>query len=551
MTTGVTTVLGWLDDPRDDSGIDFATGRAEWEHWSYERLARRIHQVAAGLQDVGVAERAVVMLTARTGPEFIASLFGTMLAGAVPAPVAPPSAFGAPDTYRTHLERLIGTAQPFVLLSDEPANPAQEEAAAGTAFGEPLDVRTLTTLSAPRTVPPAQLALLQFTSGSTTTPRGVRVPFSALGANVDAIIEWTNAHPQTRSAHWLPYFHDMGLIGGLLTPVSRQTPLWSMRPEQFLRSPVRYLSLFGSSGAQVGSMANFGMEYILRRVRPDQLEGLDFSGVTALILGSERIDPEVLARFHRLLAPFGLREEALSPAYGLAEATLAVTGVRLDRKPVTSLPARSGTSDLAPAVPVVGCGTPLAGVTVEVVGDDGRPLPDGEIGLIEVGGASVADGYLGDGGDAFSGRRLRTGDAGFRRDGQLFVIGRFGDSVKIRGRMVFAEDLESQVREAAGLGSLPIVLLGLHRGDEPMAVALLRRPDRDRAGAVVEALRTRVDGASAVVLSVGDRVTERTTSGKPRRRRMWRRMMTGDLPGEVLADTRASTPEATASDGAR
>ena len=525
MTNPEEVLLGWIDKPRADTGVHFSVGRDGWDYWSYERLAARASEIAAGIQQLGVEPGSAVLVTARSGPEFIGSFYGTLLAGCVAAPLAPPLIFGSEGAYLTHLERLVEVAQPRVLLSEGPVSaPVARLASRAPALRTVIDVFDFEAGRQPEPVSREELALLQFTSGSMSTPRGVRVPYASLAANVQAIAEWLEAENFATSAHWLPFYHDMGLIGGLITPVTTQTTLWNLQPEQFVRSPLSYLELFGRTGAHVGTMPNFGLQHVLRRVRPEQLEGCDFSAMGALILGAERLHPQVLDDFARLLAPFGFREEVLAPAYGLAEATLAVTGASLRNKLVYAVPA------VPEAVPVVGCGQPLPGMSVEVLDDDAKPLPDGEVGRIAVTGPAVADGYQnsdGVGSAEFVDGRLLTGDAGFMRDGELFVIGRLGDSLKVRGLSVFAEDLEVELGALPQVGNAVVVLLGSGSGSRPTAVAVFRRPDAVAARAAAALLAARTEGADVHVVATGDDPILRTTSGKPKRREMWRRFVEG------------------------
>jgi acyl-CoA synthetase (AMP-forming)/AMP-acid ligase II len=553
MTTPVDTILGWLDDPRQSAGIHFAATREDWDWWSYERIATRVREIAAGLQAHGALPGHPVLVVSKSGPEFAATLFGVMLAGAVPAPVAPPGVFADVGAYMDHLTKIAAVAAPSLIAVEGPPEEWLRELALTTTRRAPADITSFDAGATPTATAPADLALLQFTSGSTSAPRGVKVPFPALAANIAAIRSWLGVTRATSSAHWIPFHHDMGLIGGLITPVAYQTAeTWSMQPHHFLRDPLRYLRCFDGTRTSIGTMPSFALEYVVRRVRPERLEGCDFSGWESVVIGAERINAQALDRFHRLLEPFGFRRTTLRPAYGLAEATLAVTGLPRGHAPesVTIDPERLTIGDPvvraedAAGQPVVGCGPPLENVTVEILGEDGTALPELRLGEIAVRGGGVTDGYVSDDraapSTAFAANALHTGDMGFLSGGQLFAIGRLGDSIKVRGRSVFAEDLEAALADAGILRSPAVVLLGVH--GEPTAVAVLHRSDRAHADAVLDALKARAEGAKALVMIAQDGGVERTTSGKPKRRRMWTRFVAGDFPGEVAG---RFTPDAT------
>ena len=364
------------------------------------------------------------------------------------------------------------------------------------------------------------------------------------------------------TASWLPLHHDMGLIGCLITPVVDGSDVRLLAPEEFVQRPLRYLRCFAAppagSGAELTAMPSFGLRYVARRVRPDALAGLDFTGWRAVIVGAERVSAEALERFHALLGPFGLSRRALLPAYGLAEATLAVTGLPVAEEwsAVRVAPATLGlgaeVATDAGAPPLVGCGRPLAGVEVTVTGEDGAPLPDGHVGEIEVRSPALMAGYqrpAGAGEESRSltelaGGALRTGDAGFVRDGQLHVLGRLGDSMKVRARAVFAEDLETALAE---LGLPPhriAVALGV-RGGTPTAVAVLERGRAEWVPQVESLLRRGAEGAEVVVAQGPPGTIPRTSSGKPKRRELWRAFLAGRLG--PLADA-AGVPQPQARD---
>ncbi len=341
-------------------------------------------------------------------------------------------------------------------------------------------------------------------------------------------------------ASWLPLHHDMGLIGCFVAPVVSGCDLWLMTPEQFVHRPLAYLRCFGERGARLTAMPTFALDHITRRVRPDQLSGLDFSQWRAMIVGSEQVRAGSFERVHRLLAPFGFERRAILPAYGLAEATLAVTGLPLDEVwrtcPVETAELALGRPVTANqdgrSVPVVGCGHPLVGTQVRIVGRSGAPLPAGVVGEIEVRGASVATGYTRIDGTAATrlvDGVLRTGDAGFVLDGQLFVLGRLGDALKVRGRTVFAEDVEERLGTLVPEHVPVAVALGVH-GGQPTAVVLVAwagppgsDDDRDRVVDRLTRTARRLTDADRVLVHVVPRsAIPRTTSGKIRRRAVWR-----------------------------
>jgi acyl-CoA synthetase (AMP-forming)/AMP-acid ligase II len=542
------SLLAWLDDPSPVRGIRFLRDE-RWDLLTYDRLAGQVRGAARGLALAGVREDQRVALVLPSGPEFVASFFGALLAGAVPTPIAPPNAFGDAAAYRAHVTGILRAAAPAAVVTVAEHAPVVRDLAAVT--GGPTTA-TFDELLAHGDRPPGQpqrragaLGLLQFTSGSSGRPRGVRIPLQALEHNVNAIARWLEMTAADATASWLPVHHDMGLIGCVLTPVACGGDLWLMRPQDFVRSPRRYLRCFGEHGARLTAMPNFGLEHVARRVRPEDVAGLDLSEWRAVIVGAERVRADVIDRFCRLLAPAGFRSTAILPAYGLAEATLAVTGLPLreEWRTVAVRPeslafgtaVHEDATEEPPAVRVVGCGRPLRGVAVSIEDEARRPLGDGRVGEIVVGGASVGAGYSAGGGAAaptsFERGTLRTGDAGFLLDGQLFVLGRLGDSVKIRGRSLFAEELESALLDAGIPSRHLAVVLGVRAG-VPTGIALFDRSDESWQRQARAILGRRMEGGDVIVARVPVGAIIRTSSGKPRRRQLWQQFCEGRLATE-------------------
>jgi len=541
-------VLAWLSQPRPDRGIHFAAPGDGWDFWSYSRLAARSRAVAAALRRSGVGPGDTVVILSRGGPGFVAALFGVLRAGAAASPLPPPQLFGDRAAYEQHIRAALDATRPAAVAVD--GELAERTVALAGAAVLSLDAIPGDAADDPQRPVPAEAAsLVQFTSGSSGRSRPIRVSHRALAANVAAIRRWLGMNGADATASWLPVHHDMGLTGCLIAPVTDGSNLWLLPPDEFVRRPLRYLRCFGEGDARLTAMPAFGLAHLLRRVRPADLVGLDLSRWRAVIVGAERIDPDTAHRFLGLLAPHGLRPEALLPAYGLAEATLAVTG-RVAGAPLTTVrcdptsltlgrPVRRSDDPAHPAV--LGCGRPLDGVEVDIAAADGEPVPDGTVGEIVVRGRSLGDGYAAAPGSeisagssngsltAFTGGGLRTGDAGFRLDGELFVLGRLGDSLKVRGRTVFAEDLEAAVAGGGVPARRFIAVLGVDAG-RATAVGILERPEDGWAEAAERVLRRLAEGARIVVVAVGPGEVARTSSGKPKRRLLWQRFVAGALP---------------------
>lgn len=537
----------WLDKPQVDRGIRLAADDGGWEYRGYGELASAARRTAAALIEAGVRPGDVVCVVLPTDFTCVETYFGVWAAGATVCLITPPL-FQDGDDYVAHVAAILRQARPKLTISSAGlAELVGRAMQAAGLEGEPWLPRQA---AAEADVQEAgELALLQFTSGSSGEPRGVMVTWDNLEANCELIARTAGFQDGHEVASWLPLYHDMGLIGCFITPISRQGDLWLMRPDQFIRDPARWIRCFAT--AKHTAAPPFAYAYVARRVKPEQLEGLDLSGWETALVGAEPIDPHGLEVFAQLLEPFGFSRKAFKPAYGMAETTLLVTMDNALREPLAVHPDPESLAfgqpvrildrhTLGPASVgaksgwVVGTGTPEEDVPVTIVDDDGRELPEGHLGEIVVGGASACRGYYA-GAQGKSTRfidgKVYTGDAGFFYDGQLFVLGRMGDSIKVRGRSVYVEDLEAKIAELTGLGKGRIVLTSVP-GAGSKGVALFAETDAaDWEGRVREFLRRRLGGDVTVTIVIGSGLIQRTSSGKPRRRYMWERLQAGRMEG--------------------
>jgi acyl-CoA synthetase (AMP-forming)/AMP-acid ligase II len=535
-------ILSWLEHPDSEHPVRFSDGHGSWTRYSYAALAAGARRNAQRLRAAGIGSGDIVLLIGSNTPSFVMSLYGVLHAGATPSIVAP----ALPAELAARLENIIDTIAPAAVLA------AAEHAPGLDGLLRPLGCRVLAEAtgdapmadSAPE---PPEVALVQFSSGSTGVPRGVMIPWLALNAQVRAVQDYMSFTFDSRHVSWAPFYHDMGLVGCLLTPLATQA--WSayMPPQEFIGAPHRWLAAISQSGSSGSAIPSFALRHVLRKVSPAHLEGLDLSRWQKVVIGAERVDPDDLDAFYRLLSPAGLRHEALCPAYGLAEATLVVTGVRPDPEEVHTR--RIDTGALTPGKPVAfasgdaplatrlaSCGLPFSGMGVEILDPDGRPLPEGTFGEIAVSGEWLAAGYAG---KEFTslGARHSTGDMGFTLEGELYVVGRAGDSIKVQGRWLFAENVQAIAAAASPKPQRTVALLGSLSGQNT-AVVIVEDCTAEEASAVGRAVAAKLPGLRVTVLLVPHGTLRRTTSGKPRRRIMWQDLVAaGDSAAHRVWDS--------------
>ena len=567
MTTEseVPVLTSWLTEPIDGHGIHLATSDGGWEFISYPELARAARRVGAELAAAGVSPGDVVCMLMSTGFSCLATFFGIWAAGATPSLVVPPS-FQSRQEYVPHVAAVLRQARPALVAGGDGYQEliAEAMAAAGRA-DEPWIYRIGTDEITPR--PPAGLAVLQFTSGSTSQPRGVRATWDNLSANTAMLRSVLGWRAGDAMASWLPLHHDMGLVGALLTTVSVQGDLWLMQPEQFIRRPFQWLSCMQPGMAAHTMSPAFTFAYLSRRIGPGQLAGLDLSQWRTATVGAEVIDPAALASFARLARPAGFSSQVYRPGYGLAEATLVVTvapgpGAVVVRPDAACLrfgePVRlTGTARLTERLRpdedgwLIGHGRPAPehGVGVSIRDDRGAVLPDGYLGEIVVTGPGVTAGYHGGqpgGSTRFAGAELRTGDAGFLYGADLFVLGRMGDSLKVNGASLYVEELDAVVATATGLDRSRLAAVSdPSPGRTGVALFAEARPGGEWVEAASQALRRRLGPDVPVTVIAGRRgLIRKTSSGKPRRRHMWQLLQAGQLPRATVLPAAASTAAA-------
>jgi alkylation response protein AidB-like acyl-CoA dehydrogenase/acyl-CoA synthetase (AMP-forming)/AMP-acid ligase II len=553
-------LIDWLENPTTGHGLHFADDDGGWTFWEYPRLAALVAEAAERVESERVRDCGPISIAIPSGPDFVAAFLGSLVAGHTPSPLALPIFLRDPEKYVRHVAAILETADPALVLAEEylieQLTQATEHAGLATA---PVTLGA----TGDREVPlnrrePAELALLQFTSGSSGRPRGVRVTWDNLETNLAQIGGWLQMDEDDSMGTWLPLYHDMGLIGALLWPMVNQKDIWILRPDQFIRDPLRWLELFGRHGVTIGVAPNFGYAYAHRRVTDEQLEGMDFSRWKGTVAAAERLDPEVLTTFAQRLEPHGFSATTFIPAYGLAEGTLAVTGLPLEEtarairprwdemgfgtKVTVEETAFLGDRDRfgSGAGWLVSCGRPLEEVTVSIVDEEGRDLPEGHLGEIKVQGPNVAHGYTGHAGGSthFEPDGLISGDAGLIVDGELYVLGRIGDSLKVRGRTLFVEDIEAQLAAADGVSKGKVVVLAGADGERNVLAAVVEATRGAWVHEVQRILEAEVGGEAAIkIVASPPRTIQRTSSGKPRRRVMWKDFIGGSVPGEVVYST--------------
>src|SRR5215217_1217279 len=466
-------LLSWraTHQPGREAYTFLGDGEAEERSVNYRDMDRRARSVASRLQNMGVATGERVLLLYPPGLEYVSAFLGCLYAGVIAVPAYPP-----------RLSRPISRLR--AIAADSKATVALTTTHILSNLGRRLahapEMKSLLWLATDDGKVPAEewyppeidgntLAFLQYTSGSTAAPKGVMVTHGNLLHNLAMIYHGLGYTPNSQMVSWLPPYHDMGLIGGVLQPLYGGFPAALMPPVSFLQRPLGWLRTISRLGADTGGGPNFAYDLCSSKITPEERATLDLSSWTVAFNGAEPIRQETLERFATTFAPCGFRREAFYPTYGLAEATLIVSGgsktappvvlcvegaeLERDRVVVASAGDKSTRT-------LVGCGRVLADQKIVVVNHESHTrCPSDRVGEIWVSGSSVAQGYWGRPeetkhafraylADTGEGPFLRTGDLGFLHDGELFVTGRLKDLIIVRGRNHYPHDIEQTVEQS-------------------------------------------------------------------------------------------------------
>jgi fatty-acyl-CoA synthase len=548
---------------RSARGATFVSLSESEERLTWTDLHRAARQKAAGLRRLGINPGDRVAIVLRTGPLFLETFFGVLYAGAVPVPLYPPVRLGHFDDYHRATARMLSRVSARLCLSD---GFLARVLGKSIAQARPqLGLRLATTLEGDDELQHAagsdDLALIQFSSGSTVDPKPVALTHRQLVAHIAALTQLVGATESDVYVTWLPLYHDMGLIGALLTTIAYPGPMVLIPPEAFLARPAIWLRALSRHRGTISAAPNFAYALCLRRVDEKEIAALDLSSWRVAACGAEMVSGQVMRDFAERFAPSGFRGEALLPVYGLSEASLAVTFSPPRHSPrsmiVDGLALANGlvrpldVSALPTAREVVSVGYPIPGVELELRDEVGAVLPEKQIGHIFVKSPATMQGYFGqpkataavlvDG-------WLDTGDLGFANAGELFIAGRAKDLVIIRGANHPPQEFEESLIGVEGLRPGCAVALGFvpngsaTQGEELLILAERSaepsgKPSGEPPGQTTDALVARIREAILTRTGIQPHTVEllapgtlpRTSSGKMRRGEALRRYLAGEL----------------------
>ena len=533
------------------AGASHDTSEASFSFTAIERASARY---GGALQALGLRKGDRVALILPTNEDFILCFFGAIRAGIIPVPIYPPLGIGQLQGYLDNTRHIVEKCGAKALVTDakikrllgtvQASCPELEQVVAVEAIRESLEPLKAVDIKLD------DIAFLQFTSGSTSRPKGVALTHGNLAANIHAFMhDGLKCSDDDVGVSWLPLYHDMGLIGFVLAPMVFKVPTVFLPPLLFLKRPASWLQAFSRHRGTIGYAPNFAYALCIKRIREKDLVGIDLSSWRVAGCGAEPIRPETLEAFCDHFAPVGFRKEALLPSYGMAESSLAIAFTELNEG-MKTLPvdgpklwgegvAERVAEDAEGAVRLVSCGKAFPKHVVQIFAVDDlaseHPLAERQVGEIRIGGPSVMDGYWEDRdrtADAFAGALLKTGDLGFLHEGRVYICGRSKEVIIVNGRNYYPQDIEWEAGKVSGVRKGNVIAFGakdptgIETDRERVVVAFEVQDAREvdeptRALELASGVRAAVQAGMGLtldeVIPLGPGVLPKTSSGKLQR----------------------------------
>jgi acyl-CoA synthetase (AMP-forming)/AMP-acid ligase II len=569
MSEAYRTVVQAIEDaaPSTTTGYRFIEENSEAEpFFTHAGIERASARYGGALQALGLKKGDRVALILPDNADFIFSFLGALRAGIVPVPIYPPTGLGKLAGYLENTLHIVAKSGAKVLLTS-----GEIKRVLGTIQAQAPELDKVVAVEGirgakeelkPEKIGLDDVAFLQFTSGSTSRPKGVTLTHQNLAANVRCIMSLglRLREGADSGASWLPLYHDMGLIGFVIAPLYHRNTITFLPPLLFLKRPARWLETISRHRANISFGPNFAYALCVKRIKDSEIQGLDLSSWTTAGCGAEPIRAENLRAFADRFASIGFSEKAFIPAYGMAESTLAISfspsgkGLAVDTVDGEGLWSRGVAAKADPsaeaATPIVSCGPPFEDHEVKAFAADDEksehPLPERAVGELRLRGPSVMSGYFNDPEiteRSFAGGWLKTGDLGYIAEGNVHICGRSKEVIIVNGRNYYPQDLEWEASKVTGVRKGNVIAFGTMKptNDRERVIicfetAVSREEEKTALKAEVrkvvqQALGLTVD--DVLPLAVG--VLPKTSSGKLQRSKTRELYEVGALAGRTSA----------------
>ncbi|MBT8472125.1 MAG: fatty acyl-AMP ligase [Marinicaulis sp.] len=552
---------------RGETGVNFFNLRGEvYASMAYAEVLEKAKLLADKL--AGRYERgARIAIIAETSPTFLLTFFACQCAGLVPAPMPMPVNLGGKDGYLRQITQMISGADAAAAIGPAELKEFLMEAAGDSGDVEILDFEEVAALSigstAAKPFGPGENCYIQYSSGSTSAPKGVIGTQNSVTANLTAITRHgLMARAGDRAVSWLPLYHDMGLIGFLLAPLFAQLSVDYLSTSDFVRRPLLWLRIMSDQKATLTYSPSFGYDLAAKRSARAEPGSIDLSTLRVAGIGGDMVRAEALNAFADAFEPFGFSRKSFTPSYGMAEATLAIAFPQLDREIIVDQVdmrhyTRSGIAQPASAVTspehnrgFVLCGAALPGHDIEVRNEKGDAVDERVVGRIFIKGPSLTPGYYSapkSSAEMYHGEWLDTGDMGYMLDGEIVITGRAKDLIIINGRNIWPQDIEWAVEKVEGVRSGGVAAFSVDDGQgEKIVVVVERRGMDDEAREIMKREIAKViqnaAGAPATIVLARPHSMVMTSSGKLSRAKVKQKYLDGAFDETVAKSAAEASP---------
>ncbi|OPX43969.1 erythronolide synthase, modules 5 and 6 [Ruminiclostridium hungatei] len=553
-----------------DKGITFIQNDDSEQFLLYEEILQKALLRLGGMQKAGIKKGQYVLLVLNNNLDFIITFWACILGGIIPAPLIYPTSTRALNASLKKLEAVWNVLEKPLILSDSYLKESSDElnriiGISGMEFEDVLTFDISSEGGEADLAEKGSTAYIQFSSGSTNTPKGVILTHGNLLTNVEAIIASANFTSEDRCLGWMPYHHDMGLIGFHLSITALGMAQFNMTPYKFIKRPNQWLELISKYRITITGTPNFGCKLVLSRIKPELLEKLDLSCLKYICNGAEPISVSLAEEFMEKLSVCRLKKSAMYTVYGMAEACLAVSFPipfeeplvhSVDRQVLVSkAKVKYVDRKLKNALLLADEGYPVNGTEVRIVDQKGSVVPEGTVGEIQIRGDNVTSGYINNpeaNRASFQEGWLKTGDTGFMLDGRLTVVGRIKDIIFVNGQNFYAHDIEDVIEELEGVEPGKVVACGWHdetEGREKVALFSTLHIKDERAKPFYSKILKHVNEIFGIPIDyvVSIPLIPKTTSGKIQRFAMVEAFRNNEYAGKVItaAELKHETMEET------
>ncbi|MBP6976894.1 MAG: AMP-binding protein [Bacteroidales bacterium] len=534
-------------------GIGFVQADGRIKFMTYQELLSRASALLGNLQASGLAPGDKVMIVMIRNVEIVSVLWACFLGGFIPTILQPPLSFTEFNQPAQKIDNVFRTLQnPKIILSADLYGSFQSDVIPAASLINAEELKNQTEEFVWTKPKESDIAFIQFSSGSTGDPKGIILTHKNILTNIAAIGAGLDFHNTDVFTNWMPLYHDMGLFGYHICPIFSLSNQYLIDPVDFVKKPSLWLDVMDEVRCTITGCPNFGQALLLRYLKNREVNPWDLSSIKGIVNGAEPISPRIMNGFLDSLSGYGLRKESMMPAYGMAEATLAITFSELLKAPVITtfnrtLLQKEGKAvlekeDTHDMIELVSVGKPLNDIEMRIVSERGHPLGEGFEGHIQIRGSGITSGYYNNPAEtrnSFSNTFLKTGDKGFIFDDNLYITGRIKDIIFVRGKNLYAHDLENLAIKHSDIPYGKVIIAGLFdpkKGQDQILLFLVGSPNKSTCNTFLslhQFFRDTYGVTINIFIPIRSNQVPKTSSGKIQRHKLVASYQNGEFDGAI------------------